>query len=191
MVGTLDTILRAVIVTAFAFGGLVALTHWAVRSHRLQPFGAWPRLIRRVSDPVVVPLERKVVRFGGNPQDAPFWLMAVIVVAGLLLLGLFRWVVGIVLGLGALAGGGPGAWLAAIVRLVFSAMQIALFVRVIASWIGLSHARWMRLVRLLTDWIVIPLRRIVPPLGPIDITPLVAYFILVIAERAILSLLLG
>jgi uncharacterized protein YggT (Ycf19 family) len=31
----------------------------------------------------------------------------------------------------------------------------------------------------LTDWIVDPIRRILPPLGMIDLSPLVAYFALV------------
>ena len=72
MLPTLDAILRGIIVAAFAAAGIVAATHWAVRARRLQPFGRWPRLVRRASDPVVVPLERRIIRFGGNPQDAPF-----------------------------------------------------------------------------------------------------------------------
>jgi YggT family protein len=43
----------------------------------------------------------------------------------------------------------------------------------------------------LTEWLLAPLRRIVPPLGMIDITPLIAYFLLVIAERAALGMMLG
>jgi YggT family protein len=48
----------------------------------------------------------------------------------------------------------------------------------------------MRPFVVLTEWLLAPLRRIVPPLGMIDITPLVAYFLLVIAERAAMGLLL-
>ena len=50
--------------------------HGLGRPHRrINPFGAWPSLIRRASDPVLRPLERRVVRMGGNPQDAPLWLI--------------------------------------------------------------------------------------------------------------------
>ena len=56
----------------------VGLTHWAVRSRRITPFGAWPRFMRRASDPVLLPLERRVIRAGGSPQDAPLWLIGIV-----------------------------------------------------------------------------------------------------------------
>ncbi|OGU23702.1 MAG: hypothetical protein A3K13_13980 [Gemmatimonadetes bacterium RIFCSPLOWO2_12_FULL_68_9] len=65
---------------------------------------------------------------------------------------------------------------------------IALIVRVIASWFGaFRFSRWMQPVYFLTDWIIQPLRRIIPPLGMIDITPLVAWF----ALRIVLNWLMG
>jgi YggT family protein len=178
-------------VTAFVAGALVAGTHWAVRARRLNAFGAWPRLVRRASDPLLRPLERRVVRMGGNPQDAPFWLLGAIVLGGLVVLGLFRWSVGFVESLRHVSGGGPRYIAAAVVRTVVSILQIALLVRVIGSWLGLSYARWMRPVHALTNWIVNPLRRVVPTIGPIDITPLVAWFVLIIAERLLIGLLVG
>jgi len=62
-----------------------------------------------------------------------------------------------------------------------------LIVRVIASWFGaFRFSPWMRPVYFLTDWIITPLRRVIPPLGMIDITPLVAW----IALRIVLSWLM-
>jgi len=52
----LDRILRGLIAAGFAYASVVAVTHWLVRSKRLQPFGAWPRLVRRLSDPVLQPI---------------------------------------------------------------------------------------------------------------------------------------
>ena len=187
----IDVALRGVVVAAFIAGGIVAATHWAVRSRRLNAFGAWPRLVRRTSDPLLRPVERRVVRFGGNPQDAPFWLLAAVVAGGLVLLGLFRWLVGFIDSVRFVSSGGPRYWLAAFVRTAASLLEIALIVRVIASWLGMSHARWMRPVNALTNWMITPLRRVVPPLGPVDITPLVAWIMLILAERLIVGLLLG
>ena len=190
VVATIDLVLRGLIVAALAGGAAVAATHWAVRSKRLNPFGAWPRLVRRTSDPLLQPMERRIVRMGGNPQNAPFWLLALVVAAGLVAIWLFRWVVGVVLAVGVLSGSGPAAWAAALLRVAFSVVKFALIARVIASWVGLSpSSRWMRPVVWLTDWIIRPLRRVVPPLGPIDITPLVAWFILIVAEGFVFSIL--
>jgi len=187
----IDVALRAIVVAAFVAGAFVAVTHWAVRSKRLNAFGRWPRLMRGASDPLLRPLERRIVRLGGNPQDAPFWLMAVIVLGGLVLIGLFRWLVGFIEGVAFVSTGGPRYWAAAVVRTAASVLQIALLVRIIASWLGLSYARWMRPVNALTNWIINPLRRVVPPLGPFDITPLVAWLLLIVVERMLIGLLLG
>lgn len=189
-VGTIDAVLRGLIVVAFGVGAVVAATHWAVRSRRLNAFGAWPRFMRRASDPLLQPLERRVVRMGGNPQDAPFWLLGIIVVAGLVTIGLFRWLAGMVLSLGAMENAGARAWIGAVMRFVFSALKIALVVRVIASWLGMTYARWMRPVLAMTNWIIDPLRRVIPPIGPIDITPIVAFVVLILLEGAIFSLFL-
>jgi YggT family protein len=45
----------------------------------------------------------------------------------------------------------------------------------------------MRPIVVLTDWILEPLRRVLPPFGPLDLSPLVAYFILWIAERVVIG----
>ena len=188
VVATIDLVLRGLIVAALAGGAAVAATHWAVRSKRLNAFGAWPRFVRRTSDPMLQPLERRIVRMGGNPQNAPFWLLGLVVAAGLVAIGLFRWMAGMALAVGVLAGSGPVAWAAALLRVLFSVLKLALIVRVIASWFGLSpYSRWMRPVHWLTDWIIRPLRRVVPPLGPIDITPLVAWLVLIVVEGVVFS----
>ena len=72
-----------------------------------------------------------------------------------------------------LADAGPGAWLVALLGLIFATLRIALIVRVIASWFGISpYSRPMRLVMLLTDWMIKPLRRVLPTFGPFDLSRL-------------------
>ena len=186
----IDQILKWLVVAALVYGVIVAATHWAVRNQRIAPFGGWARAVRRASDPVIRPLERRVVRGGGNPQDAPYWLLGLIVVSGLLLITLFHWAVGFVLQLGVVAQSGPGAWIYLLIHWTFQILMFALIVRVIASWLGLSrYSPWMRPVMLLTDWLVEPIRRIVPPLGMFDLSPFVAYIVLWIGEGLVMRLL--
>ncbi len=186
--GVVMEVVRWLVVGALAFAAVVALTHGAVRSKRLSPFGAWPRTIRRLSDPVVQPIERRLLRAGGNPQTASYWLLATVVVGGLLLISLLRWSTAFVYSLGALAGAGPQVWVLTLLSWTFTILRFALLIRVIASWFGLSlYSKWMRPVVFLTEWILEPLRRVLPPFGPLDLSPLVAYFILWIAERVIIG----
>jgi YggT family protein len=181
-------VVRWVIVAALAYVGVVALTHWAVRSRRLSPFGAWPRTVRRLSDPVLRPVERRVIRAGGSPQSAPYWLLALVVIGGLVIVSLVRWAIGFTYSLGTLADAPPRVWAVTALVWTFTILRFALIVRVIASWFQVSqYSRWMRPVAVLTDWLLEPLRRVLPPFGPLDLSPLVAYFILWIAERLVVG----
>ncbi|HET7599840.1 MAG TPA: YggT family protein [Gemmatimonadales bacterium] len=181
---------RWIVVAALAYAAVVALTAWAIRSKRLSPFSGWARFVRRIGEPVVLPLERRVLRAGGSPQDAPLWLLGVVIVGGLILITLVNWLIGFTYQLGFIAAAGPRAWLVVAISWTFRILTIALLIRVIASWFGISpYRRWMRPVVALTEWLLEPLRRILPPFGPLDLSPLVAYLILVIAERLILGTL--
>src|SRR5918999_5750473 len=90
----LDLAVRTLVVLALVYASLVALTHWAIGSRRINPFGAWPRFVRRISDPVLLSLERRILRAGGNPQNAPLWLVGIVIAAGLLLVSLTDWLIG-------------------------------------------------------------------------------------------------
>jgi len=181
---------RVVVIIALAYASTVALTHWAVRSRRITPFGAWPRFMRRASDPVLLPLEHRIVRSGGSPQDAPLWLVGIVIVGGLLLVSLVQWLAGFAVSLEILAQSGARAWGRFLVSGLFTVVMVALFVRVISSWFGISPYRpWMRPVMLLTDWIIDPIRRILPPFGLMDFSPLVAWLVLSLLRGFVLSLM--
>ena len=187
---TLDLIARAIVVTALVYASIVALTHWAVRQRKIGPFGVWPRLVRRASDPILLPLERRVMRAGGSPQDAPLWLLGIVLAGGLVLLSLVSWLIGMSGTLGAMASGGPRAWLHLLLSAAFNLVMVAIFIRVIASWFGVGPYRpWMRPIVLLTDWIIEPVRRILPPMGMVDFSPMVAWLILWVLRGFVLGLI--
>jgi YggT family protein len=187
---TLYTVARVLVVVALAYASIVALTHWAVRRRKIGPFGAVPRLVRRLSDPIVLPLERRVIRFGGSPQDAPLWLLGAVILGGLLFLSLVNWVVGLAGSLGAMASATPRDWIRMVVGWAFSLVMLAIFIRVIASWFGVSEFRpWMRPLVLLSDWIIQPIRRLLPSAGMIDFSPMVAWLVLWVARGFVLGVL--
>ena len=188
----LDAALRIVVAILFFASVIIAVTHWAVRQGHMGAFGAWPRLVRRASDPVIQPLERRLVRGGRNPQDAPLWLAGLVLVGGLVFLWLARSLAGAVSNLQEMASGGPRPLTFAAIRLVAGVLKLALIVRVVSSWFGRGeYSRWLRPVYRLTDWLIHPLRRLVPQMGMFDLTPLVAYIVVMLAEGLLLSLLAG
>lgn len=187
---TVDIVARGLVVAALAYAAIVALTHWAVRRRRIGPFGPWPRLVRRLSDPVLLPLERRVIRFGGNPQDASLWLLGIVILGGLLFLSVTGWLQGVASTLTALRSAQPRDWLRLLVSWAFTLVMAALFVRVIVSWFGVSeHRPWMRPLVFLTDWIIRPVRRLLPPAGMLDFSPMVAWLVLWLARGLVLGML--
>src|SRR2546422_178702 len=64
------TILRVLVFAAFCLAALVALAGWLVRTRRVSPFGGVGRTLRSVTDPVLRPVETRLVRLGGNPVHA-------------------------------------------------------------------------------------------------------------------------
>jgi YggT family protein len=169
---------------------IIALTHWAVRDKKLSPFGQFPRMIRRLSDPIILPLERRIVQAGGNPQNAAWWLFWITVVGGLILLSLVGWALGTIASLGYAAEAGPRSVLRLVVNGIFGLLIACVLIRVVASWLGMSrYSKIMRPFVFLTDWLLEPLRRIVPPLGMFDISPMVAWLLLILARSLVMGLL--
>lgn len=186
----LDLTLRIIVVLALVYASLVALTHWAIKNRRINPFGVWPRLVRRLSDPVLLPLERRIIRAGGNPQDAPLWLVGLVLGGGLLLLTLTHWLIGMAASMSTLASGGPRMWLRVLVSAAFTVLMAAILIRVIASWLGIGpYRRWMRPFYVLTDWLIAPLRRILPPVGMFDFSPMVAWLVLYVVRGFVLGMI--
>jgi YggT family protein len=186
----LDLAVRSIVVLALIYASLVALTHWAVRTRRINPFGAWPRFVHRISDPVLLPLERRVIRAGGNPQDAPLWLAGLVIGGGLLLLSFTHWMIGTVAAAAVVASGGARAWVRVLVSAIFTVLMAAILIRVIASWLGIGpYRRWMQPIMALTNWIIDPIRRVLPPIGMFDFSPMVAWLVLYVVRGFVLGML--
>jgi len=183
-------ILKTVLLwVAVIFAAICALD-WAVRTRKISPFNAVARFCRSTVDPLIAPIERKVVRAGGTPAAAPLWALAVVVVGGILLLSFLDMIrLELVRSMMAAQDGSAGIF-HLLVSWTFSILKIALIVRVISSWLPISpYSGWVRWSYALSEPILAPLRRVVPNLGGLDITPILAYFLLNIIESVLFRLM--
>jgi len=186
----LYTAVRTIVIVALVYASAVALTHWATRSRRINPFGGWARFGRRVSDPVIQPLERRILRSGGNPQNAPYWLLVIVIGTGLVLMSLTAWLIDLIFRLTSMAQSGHRMWIGTLVSFIFTVLMTAILIRVIGSWLGIGpYNRWMRPVYALTNWLIDPIRRILPPFGMIDFSPMVAWLVLYVVRGFVMGLL--
>src|SRR2546426_3688201 len=98
----LQVVVRYGVFSLFVLSALVALASWLVRTRRLSPFGPVGRALRGATEPVLRPVERRLVRLGGNPVHAGWWLVVVVAAGGGVLLLPLRLVI-------PTPGGGGGA----------------------------------------------------------------------------------
>jgi YggT family protein len=177
-----DTSLAALRVAFFGVAAVLAALcalDWMVRTRKLSPFGPVARFMRTTIDPLLKPVERRVVRAGGLPSTAPWWALGAVVLAGIVALSLLGFARSQVAFLYYSLTGGPGAITRLLITWVFTVVQIALIVRVLLSWIPMRPGAWYwRWSYALTEPILKPLRRIIPTIGMMDITPIVAWFLL-------------
>lgn len=170
---------RYAVFAAFAVSVLIATASWLVRTRRVSPFSGLGRALRAASEPLIRPVETRLVRRGGNPVHAGWWLVIVVTIAGLLLLWLMDWT---------LHAFQRRPLFAFLIEATFNVLSIALLVRVVGSWFGVfRYSRWMRPAYVLTDWLVEPIRRRLPPTGAIDWSPLVAWLAVWIVKQLVLN----
>jgi YggT family protein len=174
---TLSAILRSVLLGVGIVFAAVATADWAARTRRVSPFSGVARFLRGSVDPRLAGIERQVLRAGGHPSTTPMWALVAYVVAAALLLAVLDMLVGLVREvLSATSLGGRGI-VFLVVRWTFAFLQFALLVRVLSSWFPrAAGSPWLRWSHGATEWMLRPLGRVVPPLGMVDITPIVAYF---------------
>jgi len=189
-VGAVIEVLRTVLLSVALVFGVICVLDWAVRTRKISPFNAIARFCRSTIDPLIAPIERKVVRAGGTPAAAPLWALAAVVVGGILLLTLLDFIrLEIAQSIIASQNGAAGIF-HLLVSWTFTILKIALLVRVISSWLPVSpYSVWVRWSYFLSEPILAPMRRIVPNLGGLDITPILAYFLLNLTESLLFRLM--
>jgi len=78
------------------------------------------------------------------------------------------------------------------VRILFFILQFAIIVRALMSWFNPSPENPVaRIVFEITEPVLAPLRRIVPSLGMMDITPIVAILLMQVIESVLVQTLYG
>ena len=124
----------AVVILAVVLA-VVALVDWMVRTRRINPFNPVARLFRRAVDPLIAPMERRVVRAGGMPHAAPWWMLVAVVVGGIIVLSLLRFIFAQLAGAYGMASMGARGIAILLLHYTFALLKLAIIVRVVLSWI--------------------------------------------------------
>jgi YggT family protein len=83
-------------------------------------------------------------------------------------------------------------YLIRVIDLLFWVLNLAILARVVLSWFNVSPFNpFVHIIYQVTDPIFEPLRRIIPPVGMLDLTPWAAVIILWILQQVIVRILYG
>lgn len=192
LLDNLIAVLRVAFLAAAVVLAVVCILDWMVRSRRINPFSRVARVVRKTVDPLLAPVERRVVRAGGIPSSAPLWALGAAVLAGVVVLSLLGFLRGQLAVSAVMAQAGVRGISILLISWAFLILRVALLIRVISSWVRVSpYSRWIRWTFVLTEPLLRPLRRVIPTIGMIDITPLVAYFALGLLESLVVGMIRG
>ncbi|MEP6912435.1 MAG: YggT family protein, partial [bacterium] len=176
------------IVLAFITGTIILVLLRLIANYTdLNPF-TWSALtIRRLTDPLITPVRRALVGFGVDPKYAPLVTILIAILLGWfglqLLASLANTVAGVLLSVQHLA---IVATIGYVLYGLLAVYTLLIFIRIVFSWAMLTYSnRVMRFLLNVTEPLLGPLRRIIPPLGMFDISPIVAFIILWLFQAAI------
>lgn len=176
----LSNTLHFVVNIVFSLFGIALIIRAWMFAIRLHPFNPWSQAVLRITDWLVQPI-RQLVR-PGNRADWPS-LLACWLTAFLYLM--LTWVI--------LTGSLPGlqglvpavvAALLTMARWTFNVILWATLIQAVLSWVN-PMAPIMPILTTLTAPLLNPIRRYMPDLGGLDLSPLI---LLVIAQVAIMFL---
>ena len=148
------SLVRSAVLGIAVVAALFCALDWAVRTRRVSPFSAAARFSRRYLDPLMRPIERMLLRSGGSPTAAPWWMLAAVIVGGLVLLQVIEVAGGLVAEVG-FAATHPTVLPMLLLSWAISLLTRALLVRVFSSWFSISpYSPWIRWSYVLTDWML-------------------------------------
>jgi len=158
----------------------------------LNPFGWSSRSIRRLTDPLIGPVRRALAGVGIDPKYAPLATILLAVLLGWFALQLVASMVNTIAGVVvSLNEGAFPALIGYVLYGLLSFYSLLIFIRIIFDLGRVSYTnRVMRLLVNATEPLLGPLRRIVPPVGMFDISPIVAFIIVWLFQAAIAGTLL-
>ena len=80
-----------------------------------------------------------------------------------------------------------GNIIATFIKMLVNVLWFALLARVVLSWINLSPTNpLVVIINQITEPILAPIRRVLPKMGMIDLSPMVALIIIIVIQRFIL-----
>lgn len=174
----------------FLAGALLLLLRLAFNYSDPNPFGKVGRFgfkIRKITEKYVYPAMRFLANYRINVKLAPLLTLLIFLVLtyfALQIIGSAFFVIdGITMGI--MTGSGK-IITGFILYALLSILVLFIFIRVLSSWFVFSRNTFMGFVKRVTDPIILPVQRIIPPLGMVDISALIVLILISFLQTIVL-----
>lgn len=174
--------------------GIVALmvVRFIMNSADVNPFSRSVLTVRRLTDPLIMPVRRALAGFGVDAKAAPLIAILLVILVGWFAVQLTDSIIGTAMGV--LLSVQQSRLIPLVGHVLYGALDvyaILIFIRIIFSWGMVSYSnRIMRFLVNITDPLLVPLRRMIPPFGMLDLSPIVAFILIWLFKAAIAGTLL-
>lgn len=173
--------LEFIINTLFSLYVLVIMLRFLLAWVRADFYNPVSQFLVKATNPLLVPL-RRVIPPLGRVDTSALVLMLLVQMAGFTLIMLIR-------------GSGFDLWpilvlsLHEIVSLAFNVFLFAIIIQAILSWVAPhTHNPMTGLLHSLTEPVLAPFRRLLPPMSGLDLSPLLAILAIQVTKMLVLPL---
>jgi YggT family protein len=156
------------------------------------PFGAIGRFgfrIRKITERFVYPAARFLANFRVDVRLAPIITILIALVLtyfGLQIIGNTFFVIdGLMAGV---ASGNPKVFIGFVLYGILSLLVLFIFIRFISSWFVFHRNTFLGFVRRVTDPILLPVQKIIPPIGVFDISAMIVLILIGLLESVVLRI---
>jgi YggT family protein len=182
MSGSFGDPLAFIVRTLFELLIFILLVRYFLQAFRANFFNPIAQTLVKITDPVLNPLRQYVPRVGRH--DLASLLVALVLIV------LMVWVLG-------LMRGGQSLLTLVLMALYFAFLLVTdlffwtILMRAVASWVGNNRSPGVALLEDLTDPLVRPVQKFLPPLGGFDLSPLAVLIVIQVLQMAVGNLLFG
>jgi YggT family protein len=156
------------------------------------PFGKVGRFsyhLKKHTDRFVYPAARLLANFRIDTRLAPIITILITAVLALFALNVIHNTFFIIDGLSAGVAAGKANWIIGfIIYAILSVLVLFIFIRFIASWFVFTRNTFLGFVQRVTDPILLPAQRLIPPIGMFDISAMLVLILIQLLQAVVLNI---
>ncbi len=156
------------------------------------PFGKVGRFgfrIRKMTERFVYPAARMFAAFRVDTRLAPLVTMFIALVLTYFVSGIIRDTFFIIDGLSAgVAAGNPKVFIGFALYGALSILVLLIFIRFISSWFVFTRNTFLGFVKRVTDPIMLPVQRLIPPVGMFDLSGMIVLILIMFLQSIVLNI---